>query len=183
MTERRTDHLTRKRVAEMSPEEMRRVLLFSEKAGIPNRRAFDEGEPSAFVAMNDVNGLKELNDQYGYSAGDVLIRRFAEMLIGVGLDAYHDKEDEFLCKGKSYQELNVRLSKAQHILRTQPFVVCSVQNGRLATIGGADFCFGIGTTLEEAERSLKHQKELRRASRLDEVHGLRRVDSDDRSTS
>jgi len=50
MTERRIDHLTRKRVAEMSPEEMRRALLISEKTGLPNRRAFDEGETSPRVA-------------------------------------------------------------------------------------------------------------------------------------
>ena len=35
-------------------------------------------------------------------------------------------------------------------------------DGRIATIEGADFCFGIGTSIKEAERSLKHQKELRK---------------------
>lgn len=163
MIERRVDHVNRKRVAEMSPEEMRRALLASEKTGLPNRRAFDEGEASPFVAMSDVDGLKGLNDQYGYSAGDVLIRRFAEVLLSVGLDAYHDKGDEFLCKGKSYAELNLKLSEAQRLLREQPFVVRSV-NDRIATINGADFCFGIGTNLTEAEVSLKRQKELRKVS-------------------
>ena len=98
MIERRIDHVTRKRVSEMSPGEMRRALLTSEKTDLPNRRAFDEGKPSAFVAMSDVNGLKALNDQFGYSAGDILIRSFAELLESLGLDAYHDKGDEFLCK-------------------------------------------------------------------------------------
>ncbi len=164
MTERRTDHLTRKRVAEMSREEMRCALLVSDKTGLPNRRAFDEGEVSPCVAMSDVNGLKTLNDQFGYSAGDILIGRFAEVLVSVGLDAYHDKGDEFLCKGKSYQELNSKLSQAQHILRQQPFPVVAV-DGRITTIPGADFCFGIGTNVQEAERSLKHQKELGKISR------------------
>ena len=166
MTERRTDHLTRKRVAEMSPEEMRQALLVSEKAGLPNKRAFDEGETSPFVAMCDVNGLKALNDEFGYSAGDTLIRRFAEVLIGVGLDAYHDKGDEFLCKGTSYEELNQRLSQAQLRLKGEPFAILSL-HGRVTTIPGADFCYGIGTNPEEAERSLKHQKELRDVSRAD----------------
>jgi len=150
MIERRIDHLTRKRVAEMSPEEMRLALLVSGKTGLLNRRAFAEGGVSPFVAMSDVNGLKALNDQFGYAAGDILIRRFAEVLTSVGLDAYHDKGDEFLCKAESYQALNLRLSQAQQLLREQPFVVCGL-DGRIASIPGADFCFGIGTNLEEAE--------------------------------
>ena len=77
MNERRVDFTTRKRVSEMSPEEMRRALLVSEKTGLPNRRAFDEGELTPFVAMSDLDGLKTMNDQYGYSTGDVLIRTFA----------------------------------------------------------------------------------------------------------
>jgi GGDEF domain-containing protein len=161
MTERRIDHLTRKRVSEMSPDEMRRALLLSEKTGLPNRRAFDEGARSPYVAMSDVDGLKVLNDQFGYSAGDVLIRRFADVLVAVGLEAYHDKGDEFLCKGNSYQELNRRLSEAQRRMREEPFAVNAV-DGRITTIEGADFSFGLGTNLEEAEVSLKRQKELKK---------------------
>jgi hypothetical protein len=94
----------------------------------------------------------------------VLIKRLAETLISVGLDAYHDKGDEFLCKGKSFQELNQKLSQAQRILSQQPFVVIAL-DGRITTIAGADFSFGIGTNLLEAERSLKNQKELRKVPR------------------
>jgi GGDEF domain-containing protein len=164
MTERRTDHLTRKRVAEMSPEEMKRALLVSEKTDLPNRRSFDEGESSPWIAMSDVNGLKAVNDEFGYSAGDILIRRFAEVLVSVGLDVYHDKGDEFLCKGNTYQDLNNKLRQAQQILSQRSFPVVSVDN-RITIIPGADFCFGIGTDLKEAEVSLKRQKELQKASR------------------
>jgi hypothetical protein len=161
MNERRIDHITRKRVSEMSPEEMKRELLISEKTGLPNRRAFDEDKPSAFVAMCDVNGLKALNDELGYSAGDILIRRFAEVLVTAGLDAYHDKGDEFLCKGRSYRELHKKLSQAQRLFRDQPFVVFSL--GHLTTIPGADFCYGIGTTSDEAELHLKRWKALQKS--------------------
>jgi GGDEF domain-containing protein len=164
MVERRTDHATRKRVSEMTPKEMRHALLVSDKTGLPNKRAFDEGKATPWVAMSDINGLKVLNDEFGYSAGDVLIRRFAEVLAGIGLDAYHDKGDEFLCKGESFQELRQKLSEAQRLMREHPFVVCAM-DGRIASVPGAEFCFGIGTNLEEAERSLKRQKELRRVQR------------------
>jgi len=59
----------------MTPEEMRSALLVSEKTGLPNRRAFDEGKASPGVAMSDVNGPRIMNDNYGYSAGDILIQR------------------------------------------------------------------------------------------------------------
>jgi GGDEF domain-containing protein len=160
MTDRRVDHLFRKRVTEMSPEEMRQALLMSEKTGLPNRRAFDESEVSPFVAMSDIDGLKMMNDNYGYATGDMLIRTFAEVLVSVGLDAYHDKGDEFLCRGGSVQELNLKLSRAQLLMHTKTFVA-EAMDGRIAQIEGAEFCFGIGTNLAEAERSLKRQKELR----------------------
>jgi len=114
--------------------------------------------------MADVDGLKALNTEFGYSAGDTLIRRFAEVLLNVGVDAYHDKGDEFLCKGKTFEELNAKLSQAQQILRNQAFAVLSL-DGRIATIPSADFCFGVGTDLNEAEVSLKRQKELKKASK------------------
>lgn len=164
MTERRKDHLTRKRVAEMSPEEMKRALLVSEKTDLPNKRAFDEAQPSAWIAMADVDGLKALNTEFGYSAGDTLIRRFAEVLVSVGVDAYHDKGDEFLCKGETFEELNTKLSLAQQLLRQQPFAVLSL-DGRIATIASTDFSFGMGTDLKEAEVSLKRQKELKKAAK------------------
>jgi hypothetical protein len=62
------------------------------------------------------------------------------------------------------QELNKKLCQAQRILRQQPFPALAV-DCRITTIPGADFCFGIGTDLKEAEVSLKHQEELRKASR------------------
>ena len=165
MVERRVDFATRKRVAEMSADEMRRALLTSDKTGLPNRRAFDEGDPSPFVAMSDVDGLKMMNDTHGYAAGDMLIHTFAEVLLKVGLDAYHDKGDEFFCKGSSFQELNTKLSQAQQLIYRQKLVAASM-SGRVAKIEGIEFCFGIGTNPAEAERSLKNQKEIRRLTRF-----------------
>ena len=163
MQERRADHAKRKRVAEMSPEEMRRELLVSEKTGLPNRRAFDESDPSPYLAMCDVDGLKELNDKFGYGAGDTLIKRVADALTRFDLDAYHDKGDEFLIKGRSFSELNRKLLEAEKELKG-PFTVHSM-SGRVITVEGARFSFGIGTNLKQAEVSLKHQKELRKIDR------------------
>jgi GGDEF domain-containing protein len=97
--ERRVALAKRRRVAEMSPEEMQRALLTSEVTGLPNRRAFDEAGTALAVAMSDVDGLKALN-KYGYEAGNAVLKATAEALREAGLAAYHDKGDEFLCRGK-----------------------------------------------------------------------------------
>jgi GGDEF domain-containing protein len=162
--ERRTNHLTRKFVAEMSQKAKESAEFVSEMTGLPNRRAFDERSTSPFVAMSDVDNLKPINDRFGYSVGDMLIRRFAEVLTSVGLDAYHNLGGTFLCKGESYQELNVKLSEARQILRQQPFSVYDA-DGRVIAIESTEFSFSIGTTVEEAEISLSHQKKLRTPER------------------
>lgn len=107
--------------------------------------------------------MKAVNDQHGYKAGDVLIQRLADSLVRVGLDAYHNQGDEFLCKGNSFSDMNHKLAQAQKILQ-EPFVVRSVDD-RITSIVGADFCFGIGINLKDAEQSLKHQKELTKTLR------------------
>jgi PleD family two-component response regulator len=77
--DRRLDVARRARVTDMLPEEMKRELLTSKVTGLPNRRAFDEAESPA-VAMSDADGLKALNDKFGYAAGDALLRAKAEAL-------------------------------------------------------------------------------------------------------
>jgi predicted signal transduction protein with EAL and GGDEF domain len=144
----------------MSQKAKESAEFVSEMTGLPDRRAFDERTTSPFVAMSDVDNLKPINDRFGYSVGDMLIRRFAEVLTSVGLDPYHHLGGTFLCKGESYQELNLKLSQARQILRQQPFSVSDV-DGRVIAIESAEFSFGIGTTVEEAEVSLGQQKKLR----------------------
>lgn len=158
MAERRTNHLARSFIAEMSQKAKKHAEPVSDRTGLPSLEAFDEGRASPFVAISDVNFMLMFNDIYGYKAGDSLLRRLADILVSVGLDAYHQGGDEFRCKGESRQELDAKLARARQIFG-QPFEVYA--DGRNQTIEGADFCFGIGTTLEEADISLKLQKELR----------------------
>jgi GGDEF domain-containing protein len=131
------------------------VLLISAVTGLPNRQAFDEGKASPFVAIANVDLMRVFDDSYGHIAGDALLRRLAKILINVGLDAYHHRRDEFLCKGESRQELNAKLFQARQIFR-EPFEVYA--EGRIQTIGGTDFSFGIGTSPEEEEAALNVAK-------------------------
>ena len=142
-------------------ETVKPVLLISALTGLPNRQAFDEGKASRFVAIAEVDLMKVFNDCYGRIAGDALLRRLGKILISVGLDAYHHHGDRFLCKGESGEALTARLSQAREIFRER-FQVYA--DGRIQSIEGADFSFGIGTTPEEEEAALRAAKTKRKQS-------------------
>lgn len=161
--DRRMDPEERKRVEHMTPEEMRKALLTSDKTGIPNRRAFDDAEhdsPSPAVGMSDADGLKALNDKFGYAAGDELLKAKAEALKAAGLDAYHEKGDEFLYRGASPQDLKEKLEKARTLLRDRVIEV-TLKDGTKLHFKGADFSYGTGKDTDESEEGLKAHKQER----------------------
>jgi len=154
--ERRVALEKRRHVAEMSPEEMRRELLTSEVTGLPNRRAFGEAGLALAVAMSDVDGLKALN-KYGYEAGNAVLKAKADALRLAGLEAYHDKGDEFLCRGNHIKELLAKLERARAILRDRT-IVAERADGSTLSITGADFSYGVGKDIDEAEFDLGSHK-------------------------
>ena len=154
--ERRVALEKRRRVAEMSPEEMRRELLTSGVTGLPNRRAFDEAGSANAVAMSDVDGLKALND-FGYEVGNAVLKAKADALREAHLEAYHDKGDEFLCRGNHVKELVDKLERARTILRYCTIVV-ERADGSALSVTGTDFSYGVGKDIGEAESNLRKFK-------------------------
>lgn len=164
--ERRQDTERRKQLAELTPEEMRKELSTSTVTGLPNRRAFDDDqhrEPAAAVAMSDADGLKAFNDKFGYEAGNELLKAKAEALKAAGVEAYHDKGDEFLYRGKSTADLKKNLENARQILRETTLRVTSPE-GEVRNYKGADFSYGTGKDLKAAETRLKQHKAQREAA-------------------
>ena len=166
--ERRVALGRRRRVAEMSPEEMRQELLTSEVTGLPNRRAFGEAGAALAIAVSDVDGLKALNE-YGYETGNAVLKAKADSLREAGLEAYHDKGDEFLCRGNDIKELLAKLERARTILRNRMIVVERV-DGNTLSVTGADFSYGVGKDIDEAEFGLKSHK-AERAGRGEVARG------------
>jgi GGDEF domain-containing protein len=154
--ERRVDVGKRRRVAEMSPEELRRELLTSEVTRLPNRRAFDEAGAAAAVAMSDVDGLNALN-KYGYEVGNAVLKAKANVLSEAGLEAYHDKGDEFLCRSHTTKELLAGLERARAMLRDRTILVAQ-PDGSALSVRGADFSYGVGNDIEAAESNLRNHK-------------------------
>ena len=154
--ERRVALAERRRVAEMSPEEMQKELLTSDVTGLPNRRAFDEAGAALAVGMSDVDGLKALN-KYGYEVGNAVLKAKADVLRETGLEAYYDKGDEFFCRGSDIKELQANLERARAILRNRTIVVARADGGTLS-LTGADFSYGVGKDIGEAESGLRRHK-------------------------
>ena len=182
--ERRVALKKRRHVAEMSPEEMRRELLTSEVTGLPNRRAFDEVGASSAVAMSDVDGLKALN-KYGYETGNAVLKAKADSLLEVGLEAYHDKGDEFLCRGNHIKELLAKLEDARVILRDRTIVV-ERADGNTLSVSGADFSYGVGKDIDEAESDLlrhKAERENRGEVARGQLRGITIKDRKNRTSS
>lgn len=132
-------------------EPVKHEVRVSALTGLPNRLAFDNGNPSPFVAIADVDRMRVFNDYYGSMASDALLRRLAKILVSVGLQAYHDQMDGFLCKGESRQELSAKLAQAQRIFR-EPFEIYA--DGRIQIIEETNFSFGVGATREEGQAAL-----------------------------
>jgi GGDEF domain-containing protein len=139
------------------------VILISAVTGLPNRRAFDEGQPSPVVAIADVSYMRMFNETFGHIAGDKLLHRLAGIVKGVRLDAYHNSDDKFLCKAESAQELNAKLLQARHMF-AEAFEVYA--EGRIQTIEGTDFLFAIGTNVADAERALSEVKKTNAVRKL-----------------
>ena len=161
--ERRQENAFRKRVSEMTPEEMKTVLLRSYLVDLPNRRAFDEDQldnPAPAVARSDADALKAFNDKFGYEYGDTLLHAKADALKEVGLNAYHEKGDEFLFRGESAEDLKTKLEKAREILRDTIFDV-TLDDGTKLKLKGVDFSYGTGKNLDEAEAGQHAHKEAR----------------------
>jgi GGDEF domain-containing protein len=154
--DRRVALAERRRVAEMSPKEMQRELLTSEVTGLPNRRAFDEARAALAVAMSDVDGLKAVN-KYGYETGNAVLKAKADALREAGLEAYHDKGDEFLCRSSDINDLQANLERARAILRDRTIIV-ERADGSALSVTGADFSYGVGKDIDEAEFGLKSHK-------------------------
>jgi diguanylate cyclase (GGDEF)-like protein len=148
--------------------------------GLPNRRTFFarlgaelEGDPtlSLTVAMLDVNGLKQLNDEYGHGAGDEALIRIGEMLSAGVRD--HDTVariggDEFAIVFPG-----APLLAAERVMRR---VASNIAEGaladgkRLPTIAwgvadASDRPITVDALVDAADRAMYRHKQLTRGSR------------------
>lgn len=94
---------TRLQENEQKAKELEQRLYVSrhdELTGLPNRREYMEDignlTNSYILVYMDVNGLKETNDRYGHSKGDVLLKTIVQVITSVFKNVYRIGGDEFV---------------------------------------------------------------------------------------
>jgi GGDEF domain-containing protein len=161
--ERRLNDAKRKRIDQMTPEEMRRELLTSPKAGIGNQRAYDEAPRRAVQASLDLDGLKWVNDNMGHGAGDELIAKLGEALRDANIEGYHVSGDEFVAQFDDHESGQSALDGIRNRLNNATVTV-ELPDGSTITKKGVGFSYGLGKDLGNAEQGLQREKSDREKS-------------------
>lgn len=159
--ERRVNMSFRQKVNEMTREELIRALLTDDMTGLPNLRAYVEGEKKPIQVICDLDGLKWVNDTFGYEAGDDMIRTAADCFRRFNVETYRSNAsgDEFICQFDSWMEASCCMALVQMSMRKAMFCIDTVIRGR--ALKGIGLSYGISTTLQTAESLLKVHKERR----------------------
>lgn len=177
--DRRQDTERRRRVAEMTPEEMRSALLEDDLTGLGNRRAYDESPRKPVQVSVDADSLKWVNDNMGHGAGDEMLRAIGRAFKAAGADAYHPSGDEYWVQANTEAE-------AEDVMRrvTADLAGATIEfetpAGERITKKGVGLSYGTANTLEQAEEQLQRHKSDReksgdRAGRGETPPGVTRI--------
>ena len=158
-------------------DQLRRAALYDSLTDSLNRRAFAEGvgldmvrATFGTVVIADLDNLKFVNDRFGHTAGDQLLRVCADALRGA-LRPY-DKlyrwgGDEFLIIVPSAHAADVIVRLQQVLEEAQMVATGGPGEGvRLAvSIGAADYASSaeLGIAIERADRAMYAEKNRRKS--------------------
>jgi diguanylate cyclase (GGDEF)-like protein len=155
--ERRLNLDRRKRVDEMTREELILELFTDPLTGLPNRRAYDAAVPKAYQAVLDLDSLKWTNDHLGHQIGDSLLRAVADALVDAAVEAYRVSGDEFVCQFESKIEAHEKLAQVQAGLQRATFSASGTDH-QLRSYQGIGITYGIGASGIEADDRLREMK-------------------------
>ena len=162
----------RKRVEEMTDEEKVRALVTDELTGLGNRRAWEEVARRPVQAMLDVEGLKWVNDNLGWSAGDALLRAVAAAIREAGIHGYRFGGDEFVFEGDDRASVRAAVAQVRaHLSGAE--IEAVLPEGPARRYRGARVHAGIGRSLDEADAALNQAKRTSVAAGERAVRGRR----------
>ena len=169
----------RKRVEQMTEGEKMRALLTDELTGLGNRRAWEEGSRRPVQAMLDVEGLKWVNDNLGWAAGDELLRAVAAAIREEGVVGYRLGGDEFVFEAEDRASVQAAIDGITRRLGAAG-IETTLPDGPTRRLKGARVHAGIGRSLDEADAALNSAKKAgiaagERAERGDRPRGLSEV--------
>lgn len=168
--ERRSDTQRRKRIDKMSREEIERELLTSALTGLHNRRAYEDAERLATQVSIDADSLKWVNDNLGHGSGDKLLAAIGQAIGAETAEAYHLSGDEFVVQAQS-EEAALQVMAAVNVRLRDAVITTELPDGTRITLNGLGVSYGIGSTLEEADRALGQHKGQRELAGLRAARG------------
>ena len=128
---------------------LKRIASIDELTGLANRRTFAEDLQTQFAQCDergtemallvlDLDEFKSVNDLFGHDAGDLLLKSFAQRLVGAGLRLYRIGGDEFAAILESIESRNDAIDFAEqiHAALQEPFRV----RGSLTNCGASIGC-------------------------------------------
>ena len=181
---RRKDIALRRKVSEMSLDEMRTALLIDAKTGLFNDRAYAEHDKQPVQVVIDLDSLKWINDVMGHDSGDTAIIAMGKALARHSDQAYRLSSggDEFAVQANSNDEADRIMRRVTKTLSTAE-VTAVMPDGTTIKKTGVNFSYGYGPTLKQADTALAASKSQReaagqRARRGEEPPGVVKIPAD-----
>ncbi|MDD4948049.1 GGDEF domain-containing phosphodiesterase [Sulfuricurvum sp.] len=135
---------------------------FDTLTGLPNRQKLlldmEQSQPSGCVIFN-IDNFKELNDFFGISSGDILLRAVGEWFREMGFSPYRIGGDEFALlfyDNLTPEKLHIRMSALISALDEERFIV---ENETLDVRMSAGIALGAHKLLTRADIALHTAKE------------------------
>jgi hypothetical protein len=142
--ERRKDFEKRKRIEELSEEEAKNELRYDALTGLKSRRAWEEEEAKPTQATLDIDGLKWVNDNLGYEAGDELLKTVSTALKDAKIDAFRIGGDEIRFQGNDELSIYEQMKNVYNILKDKK-IVATLPDGMVVEWKGLGFSYGAST--------------------------------------
>ena len=160
--DRRVRFDVRKKVSEMTPDEMRVALLTSDKTGLGNERCYVESVKKTFQASIDVDSLGWINDNMGHLGGDHMLSAVGQAFIEETGDAFHLHGDEFAAQFDSEEVGHEVLARVRERLKGASLTF-TTPNGVMIKKIGIGLSYGIDKTFIGADAKLYDDKAERTA--------------------
>lgn len=159
-------------------ERIKEKMMTNPLSKIPNKKAYEKDlreaekpgsnfKPTEYVVA-DLNGLKDLNDEYGHAAGDAMLIAMAQAAQraagnvsragGGEVRAYHPHGDEVYVLAESSVSADLFIEHYRRLLNEASFSF-EDEKGREVTIKGLTAGMGSGQTFSEADSNANLNKE------------------------
>ena len=128
-----------------------------EESGLLTEEGFllsQEIEPTAFVVSADLRGLKPMNDLFSKEGADQILEAFSMLMAnhgGTNFNAAHPHGDEYYAGSNDRAALDGFFKDLRELAKLQVFAM-RLSDGRVALQEGVEFAYGIGTSLDDADR-------------------------------